>query len=152
MKIFFAPLLLLAALALTGCDSLPNQAGGREGPPPVTVRTFHADPRAVYDAARISLTQMAFRITRGGPAQGKIEAVSGLSTDEARRTRQITMSIRISDLGDGNCEVTAVLKEAIEEDSTERQGFATQTTLRDTPYYEVFFTGLGNALGQPKKV
>jgi len=152
MKQFAVVFLALAVLAFTGCDSMPGGSGGRPGPAPATSRVFQGDLRAVYDAARASLAKMDFRVTGGGPAAGRIEAVSGLSSDESlRSTRQITMSIRISDLGDGSSEVNAVLKEAIEEDSRERQGFVTQTTLRDTPYYEVFFNGLGQALAGPKK-
>jgi len=93
---------------------------------------------------------MEFRVTKGGPAQGKIEAVSGLSKgDNLQSSRQITISIRISALGDSS-EVSAVLKEVIEQDSNEHPGFATETKLRDTPYYEVFFNGLAQALADPK--
>jgi len=95
---------------------------------------------------------MQFRVIRGGPAQGKIEAVSGLSTsDSLKSTRQISIVIHISPAGSEGTEVSVDLKEAIEEDSQNRQGFATETKLRDTPYYEVFFNGLGQALNSPKK-
>jgi hypothetical protein len=47
--------------------------------------------------------------------------------------------------------VSVVLKEVIEADTYERQGFATESPLRDTPYYEVFFSNLGQALTTPKK-
>jgi hypothetical protein len=152
MKTFFALCLASGFLVLAGCDSLPSGSGGRLGPAPATTRIFQGTSRAVYDAAKASLAKMEFRVTKGGPAAGRIEAVSGLKSDESlRSTRQITMSIHISDLGDGTCEVSAVLKEAIEEDSVERQGFVTQSTLRDTPYYEVFFSGLGQVLGIPEK-
>jgi hypothetical protein len=152
MNRFFAPVIVLAVLAWSGCDSLPGGSGGRLGTPPAQVRTFAADPKAVYDAARVALAQMSFRQTGGGPAQGKIEAVSGLSTrDSLRGTRQISIAVRITALDAGGSEVSAVLKEIIEEDSDRRTGFATETPLRDTPYYEVFFSGLGQALGVPKK-
>ena len=45
----------------------------------------------------------------------------------------------------------AVLKEAIEADSYERQGFATESPLRDTPYYDVFFNYVGQALATARK-
>lgn len=152
MKTLCAPVLILIALAFSGCESAPGEVHGRLGPPPATTRTFQAEPRAVYDAALVSLAQMQFRVTRGGPAQGKIEAVSGLSTsDSMTSTRQISISIRISPAGSEGTEVSADLREAIEEDSQNRQGFATETKLRDTPYYEVFFNGLAQALNSPKK-
>jgi hypothetical protein len=150
MKHFLAPMLILAGLAMAGC-SAPGETYGRPGPAPETSRTFQSDPRSVYDAALVSLAKMEFRVTKGGPAQGKIEAVSGLTErDNLRGSRQISMSIRISALGDGS-EVSAMLKEIIEEDSSDRPGFATETKLRDTPYYDVFFNGVTEALAAPKK-
>lgn len=148
----FASLLLLAALGLTGCDSMPGEVHGRLGPAPETTRTFQADPRTVYDAARAALARMEFRVIGGGPAQGRIEAVSGLSKkDSLQGTRQISISIRIISLSDGGSEVSVELREVIEENSTDRPGFATETKLRDTPYSEVFFGGVAQALAPPKK-
>ena len=150
MKRFLAPVLILTALAMAGC-SAPGETYGRPGLAPETSRTFQSDPRSVYDAALVSLAKMDFRVLKGGPAQGKIEAVSGLAQrDNLRGSRQISMSIRISALGDGS-EVSAELKEIIEEDSSDRPGFATETKLRDTPYYDVFFNGVAEALEAPKK-
>ena len=148
----FAPILLLATLLLAGCESMPGEVQGRLGPPPETTRSFQADPRIVYDAARAALARMEFRVTGGGPAQGRIEAVSGLSKkDSLQGTRQISISIHIISLSAGGSEVSVELKEIIEEDSTDRPGFATETKLRDTPYYEVFFGGVAQALVTPKK-
>jgi len=150
MKRFLAPVLMLCALAMAGCSG-PGETYGRPGPAPETSRTFQSDPRSVYDAALVSLARMEFRVTKGGPAQGKIEAVSGLTQrDNLKGSRQVSMSIRISQLGDGS-EVSVVLKEIIEEDSGDRPGFATETKLRDTPYYDVFFNGVTEALTVPKK-
>ena len=149
MKAILAPLLILAVLTMAGC-SAPGEKYGRQGPPPETVRVFQADSRSVYDAALVSLAHMEFRVTKGGPAQGKIEAVSGLNKrDNLRGTRQIFISVQISQLGDES-EVVAVLKEAIEDDTNNQPGFATVTPLRDTPYYSVFFDGITEALAAPK--
>jgi hypothetical protein len=115
--------------------------------PQPKVRTFPADTRTVYAAARTALGQMSFRVISGGAAQGKIEAVSGLNSDDSRRaTRQVLMSIRIEPAMEGGSAVSVLLKEAVEEDF--EKGIATHTVLRDTPYYEVFFRNLGAALGK----
>jgi hypothetical protein len=152
MKLYCLAALILAGLALGGCESLPGQSGGRPGPAPEKTRTYQAEPRTVYDAALASLAQMEFHVTGGGPAQGKIKAVSRLSSDvNLQTTRQITMSVQITASGDGNCVVEVELKEAIEEDAGSRLGYATETPLRDTPYYEVFFNGIAQALSAPKK-
>ena len=151
MKTVLLSVLMFAALSLAGCVSAPGENYGRPGPAPETSRVFQSDPRSVYDAALISLARMEFRVTKGGPAQGRIEAVSGLTKkDNLQGSRQIVMSIRISVLGDGS-EVDTELKEVIEEDSQDHPGFATESKLRDTPYYEVFFNGLAQALAAPKK-
>ena len=143
------PVIILAALITASC-SAPGEKYGRLGPPPETTRTFQSDPRSVYDAALASLAKMEFRVTKGGPAQGKIEAVSGLAKrDNLQGTRQLYIRIEIRALGDES-EVTAELKEAIEEDSNDRPGFTTVTPLRDTPYYSVFFDGVAEALANPK--
>jgi hypothetical protein len=109
MKRFLVPVLILGALAMAGC-SAPGEVYGRPGPAPETTHTFQSDPRSVYDAALVSLAQMEFRVTKGGPAQGRIEAVSGLTKrDNLQGTRQISISIQIRALGD-ETEVTAELK------------------------------------------
>jgi len=152
MKHLLVPVLMLVALIFTGCEAMPGKSGGRPGPPPDRSRIFQADSRAVYDAAKAALDQMNFKVTGGGPAQGRIEAVSKLSTgDMLRSTRQISISVRILEVAGGSCEVSVVLKEIIEADSYDRQGFATESPLRDTPYYDVFFNNLGQALTAPKK-
>lgn len=152
MKLCLTPVVLLAALALAGCDSLPNQPGGRVGPPPETSRAYQADQRAVYGAALVALAQMDFRVTGGGPAQGKITAVSGLRSNmNMQTTRQITLKAEITPSGDGGSVVNVELKEALEEDTENRLGFATERPLLDTPYYQVFLNGIGQALANPKK-
>jgi hypothetical protein len=150
MKTILITFVMLTGLAFSGCGSAPGEVYGRAGPAPETTRTFQSDPRSVYDAALVSLARMEFRVTKGGAAQGRIEAVSGLSkTDNLRGSRQITISVHISAFGDSS-EVSAELKEVIEEDSNDRPGFATSSKLRDTPYYDVFFNGLAQALADPK--
>ena len=149
MKSLLIPVLALAALTMVAC-SAPGEKYGRMGPAPETTRTFQSDPHSVYDAALVSLAKMEFRVIKGGPAQGKIEAVSGLAKrDNLQGSRQISISIQISALGNES-EISAVLKEIIEEDSNDRPGFATQSKLRDTPYYDVFFNGVTEALANPK--
>lgn len=146
MKTLLVPLLVLCAF-LSGCESMSNDVREKFAGAEPKVRRFDAEPRAVYAAAKAALDRMSFRVISGGAAQGKLEAVSGLSSDTDREgTRQVSISIRIEQLPDGSSEVRAVLKEIVEADF--EKGLATQTALRDTPYYEVFFRNLANALGK----
>jgi hypothetical protein len=145
----FRPLVpLLAALALAGCESISNKIAAREAP---EMRNFAANPRATYDAVRTSATAMGYRFVRGGAAQGELEAISGVGTGETiGSARQISMKVTLSPKLDGTAtEVSIRLTEILEADSSNRAGQATETPLRDTPQYDVFFRRVGQALGVP---
>ena len=152
----FRPLFpLLAAVALAGCESISDattsvrdKIAAREAP---EVRNFAADPRATYDAVRTSATAMGYRIVRGGAAQGELEAISGVGSGETiGSARQISMKVTLSPKLDGTAtEVAIRLTEILEADSSNRAGQATETPLRDTPQYDVFFRRVGQALGVP---
>lgn len=138
-------ILALAALSLllTGCQSMSSAAGsvkerwglrnnGR-------ARIVPADQRSVFDASLAAVKKMGFNVTRSGAAQGKIDAVGGLQTDNSlRSSRQVTVKVRIDEKGDG-CEVRLFLSEVIEDDYNKGAGMGTETPLADTPLYEVFF-------------
>ena len=76
-------LIFAASLLLSGCLSLSDAAGSvrdriaaREE---TRERTLAAAPRATYDALKSAATQMGYRQTRGGPAQGEFEASQKLA-------------------------------------------------------------------------
>lgn len=57
------------------------------------------------------------------------------------------MKVKISESeAAGGTEVSIGLTEIIEDDSSNRAGQATETPLRDTPQYEVFFRAVQEAL------
>src|SRR5271170_7415610 len=148
----FLLILAFGALAgLSGCDSLSNAAdsvreklAARDDP---RVQDYAAPPRATYEAVRVTADQMGFRFLRGGPAQGQFEAVSGVAQgDVPNSARQVSMKVRLHDTSDGGTEVTVVLKEIIEADSTNHAGVATETPLRDTALYDTFLRSVQKAL------
>ncbi|MBL9208948.1 MAG: hypothetical protein JNL92_00685 [Opitutaceae bacterium] len=141
------------ALTLAGCESVSDatsavreRMAARDQP---HVKTFGAAPRATYDAVRAAATDMGYRFIRGGPAQGEFEAISGLRSGETIGTaRQISMKVALRPTLDGKgTDVSVWLKEIIEADSSNRAGQATETPLRDTPQYDVFFLRVGRILG-----
>jgi hypothetical protein len=154
MKRFSIILGLIAMGALlVGCestrDSVREKFSAREQP---RTRVFAAEPRATYEAARRAAEQMGYRYIRGGPAQGELEAMSGVSSnDTMSSSRQISMNVRLEPSLEGGTEVSLRLKEITEGDSVDRAGQATSTTLRDTPQYEVFFRNVQQALDGGKK-
>jgi hypothetical protein len=141
------------ACALAGCESLSDATSGvrdrmasRNAP---QVRVYQAEPRATYEAARAASAAMGYRFIRGGAAQGELEAISRVGSGETLGSaRQISMKVSLKPtLDDKGTEVAIRLTEIIESDSSNRAGQATETPLRDTPQYDVFFRRVGQALG-----
>ncbi len=154
MNLRLLPVLVLA-LAGAGCESVSDattavreRIAAREAP---TVRTYAAQPRATYEAVRTAATQMGYRMTRGGAAQGEFEAVSNVHRGDTQgSSRQLTLRVKLKPTLDGQGTEAAVrIGEVLEGDSSNRAGLATETPLRDTPQYEVFFERLGQVLGVP---
>jgi hypothetical protein len=92
---------------------------------------------------------MGYRFIRGGPAQGELEAISRVGSGETHGSaRQLAMKVALEPTLDGKgTEVAIRLTEIIEADSSNRAGQATETPLRDTPQYDVFFRRVGRELG-----
>jgi hypothetical protein len=144
-------LVTIACLALAGCESLSDATAGARarvaGRETGRVRNYDAEPRATYDAVRTAATQMGYRFVRGGPAQGEFEALSRIGTGEQTgSSRQLAMKVRIEKSLDGGSRITVRITEIIEADSANRAGLATETPLRDTPQYDVFFRRVQEAL------
>jgi hypothetical protein len=57
------------------------------------------------------------------------------------------MKVKLERAPEGGTNVSIKITEIIEDDSSNRAGQATQTALRDTPQYEVFFRRVGEELG-----
>jgi len=149
MKTPTAIALACAALLLAGCESdssdiVHSVLSAREAP---RSRTFQGETRAVYEAARAAADGMGYRFVRGGPAEGKLEALSGISGgDNSGSSRQISLKVQIGPAEVSGSEVTASFTEIIEEGSAGLPAMATETPLRDTPLYEVFFRNVQKAL------
>jgi hypothetical protein len=61
------------------------------------------------------------------------------------------MKVRLSPADPSGTSVEVALEEILETESSSLPGLATETPLRDTPLYEVFFRNLGKALKAPPK-
>jgi hypothetical protein len=154
MKIL-PPIALCLAAALAGCessdlgDSVRSALGPREAP---RTRVFQADQRAAYEAARAAADAMGYHFVRGGPAQGELNELSSISGgDEAGSSRQISMKVRLGPDAEAGTAVTVSFNEILEAASATQEGMATETPMRNTPLYEVFFRNLQNALQAPSK-
>ena len=151
----FALVASVLCLALAGCESVRDAASSvRER---IAARTaphthvYTAESRVVYAATRSAIDAMGFSFVRGGPAQGEIDAIGGLSSDNSlRMTRQISMKVRLVAVP-GGTEARVTLSEVIEDDFNKGAGHGTESPLRDTPLYEVLFRYIEKALAAPPK-
>jgi hypothetical protein len=144
--------LAAAALFVAGCEtfsdagsSVRERLAAREV---VHAKTYPAEQRPTYEAVRAAATKMGYRFLRGGPAQGEFEGVSAVGAGERMgSSRQLAMKVKLERAPEGGPNVSIKITEIIEDDSSNRAGQATQTALRDTPQYEVFFRRVGEELG-----
>lgn len=153
MKLTSLLALLVACVAFTGCESLSDATSGvrekfaaRNEP---RTKTFSGPPRVVFEAVRAAANGMGYRMTRGGPAQGEFEGISGVDVgDTAGSARQVGIKVRLHATLDGNdTEVSVRFTEILEQNAGGGRGLATETTMRDTPLYEVYFRRVQQALG-----
>jgi hypothetical protein len=146
---------VVALLPVAGCMSVSDLTGSvREKfstADPAQTRVFAANQRTTYDAVRSAAQQLGYRIVRGGAAQGELDAVSGVGPGERTgSSRQLAMKVRLRGTEE-DTHVTVRFTEIIEADSSNRAGQATETPLRDTPQYQVFFRLVEQALvGTPR--
>src|SRR5690606_3406737 len=125
-------LLALVCLAFNGCESVRNDLGAgvreRFSGPVYQRRVVEAEAQAVFDAARVALEQLGFRITRAGAAQQVIDGVGGLASDDRLRgSRQRTAKVRFAAASEGGVEVSALFTEVVENDFSAGAGRATET-------------------------
>ena len=140
---------LLGGLLLSGCgssfpDDMHSVLGPREAP---RSQVFQGEQKAVYAAVRTAAEGLGYKFVSGGPAEGRLEARSGIGGgDDPGSARQISMKVELSPAAESGTEVEVSLVEIIEENPANQPGMATQTPLRDTPLYDVFFHSVQTAL------
>jgi len=144
---------LVACLGFFGCEAVRSDfsAGVREKihGPVFQTHVFAATQREVFDAARASIVDMGYKITRSGAAQGVIEAYNAIATGETlRMTRQLRLQVRISPVAEG-CEIAALFTEMLENDFNKGPGRATENAVKNTSLYDVLFGRIAGQLPKP---
>lgn len=144
---------ILLCLALSGCESVRSdfRAGVREKihGPVFETRVFAGTQREVFDAARASVVDMGYKITRSGAAQGVIEGFNSLHTAETlKMTQQLRLQVRISPVPEG-CEVAALFTTMLENDFNKGPGQATENAVKNMSLYEVLFGRIAGNLPKP---
>jgi hypothetical protein len=140
----------LLGLMLAGCDSVSEQLSAPFVPPQPKTHVFAADERATYAAARAALGDIGFGFSRGGPAQGVLEALSGVQTEGEEGylngASQLQLEAHFSSAAVGGTEVDVVMHEIVQNDMNQHPGMGTSTVLRDSPVCEEFFQAIGRRL------
>jgi hypothetical protein len=156
MKIVPLAALCLSSAFLAGCDSpvgdtVQSALSPRESP---RTRVFQADGKATYEAAKAAAAELGYHYVKGGPAQGELVEMSDVSTgDDSSGSRQLSLKVTLTPADPSGTSVEVAFEEILESTSPNGSApsLATETPLKDTPLYEVFFRNLGKDLaGAPK--
>ena len=119
--------------------------------PTYHTQVVQADQRRTYEAVKAALKPMDFRFEKGGPAQGKLSAINGLSrSDDLRSSRQLTLDVKLTQVTDGT-EIAALFSEVREDDFNKNPGMGTSMPVRETGIYDAFFQHVRDALAAPAK-
>ncbi|HEY1763665.1 MAG TPA: hypothetical protein VGF85_02000 [Opitutaceae bacterium] len=154
MKPLTALVVLASAVLLAACnsgveDSVRSALAPREA---FRSRVFQGDQKAVYEAARMAGDSMGYHYVKGGPAQGELTEMTGITEgEEVGSSRQIVLRAHLEPDVEGSTSISVTFNEILEPASTGQPGFATETPMRDTPLYEVFFRKVQDALLNPGK-
>jgi len=155
MRTLSAVALCCASAILAGCDSTIGDTfhtalSPREAP---RTRVFQADGKAAYAAAKAAAEEMGYHYVKGGPAEGELDELSEITGgDDSGSSRQVSLKVLLSPADPSGTSVEVSFEEILESTSTgATPGMATESPLKDTPLYEVFFRTLGNDLQAPPK-
>lgn len=144
--------LLLAAGGVSGCAvaDAAGQAVQRRLQDPAVERTFPGTPRDAYASLRAVVGRLGYRVVRGSPAQGELEAVGAVGAGvDPGSSRQVVLRIRLP-AAEGGTVVRVRLAEVREEDSSRRAGYATEVPLPPGPRHEALLAELGRELEAQK--
>lgn len=143
-----ASALALAAVGLTGCAvaDAAGQAVQRRLQEPAAERAFPGAPREVYGSLRAVVIRLGYRVVRGSPGQGEVEAVTPVGAGlDPGTSRQLVLRVRLA-AGEGGTLVRVRLAEVREQDSSRRAGHATEVPLPPGPRHEALLAELGREL------
>lgn len=144
--------LLLAAGGVSGCAvaDAAGQAVQRRLQDPAVERTLPGTPRDAYASLRAVVSRLGYRVVRGSPAQGELEAVGAVGAGvDPGSSRQVVLRIRLA-AAEGGTVVRVRVAEVREEDSSRRAGYATEVPLPPGPRHEALLAELGRELEAQK--
>jgi hypothetical protein len=139
-------ILLLAALAVAGCDSVSERVQERFGAVAPKTRDYAGGEGALRAAVVLTFKRLDFTVNRTSDNVGEIEASSGIRhSDALGDSRQLIAKVRLHEFGPGQTEVEMVLSEQVEDASPGGRG---EQTLREHGFYGSFFDTLQHVLSE----
>ena len=144
--------LVLTAGGLGGCAvaDAAGQAVQRRLQDPAVERGFPGAPRDVYGSLRAVVIRLGYRVVRGSPAQGELEAVSAVGAGvDPGSSRQLVLRVRLT-AAEAGTTVRVRVADVREADSSRRAGHATEVPLPPGPRHEALLAELGRELAAQK--
>lgn len=139
-----ASFLFLAALLLSGCESVSENMRDRFSPVPPKVREFDGDLRTVFTAAQLAFKRLDFILTDSSGAPTHLEASSRIiSSESLGDSRQLVVTLRLHEAGEGKTAVEALISLQVENNSL---GGRSSQNKREHGFYENFFATLEQVL------
>lgn len=139
---------LVTLFCLAGCEAVSSGMRERFGDFPGKTEVIPGAKRDAYYAVQTTLKQLGFQLSRSAEAQGVVEAFSPIQPGDAtRNARQITVEVRLTDLGPRETEATIRLWENLE-GGVARGASGTRQPLRDHGLYARIFGRLKNTSGE----
>lgn len=137
-------LIFLSLLFLSGCESVSENMRDRFSPVPPKVRQFEGDVRTVFTAAQLAFKRLDFVLTDSSGAPTRLEASSRITTSESMRdSRQLVVTVRFHETGEGKTEVAALVSLQVENSSL---GGSSAQNKREHGFYEMFFSTMQEVL------
>ncbi len=138
------------ALGLVGCGTSGQDfsAGFREkiSGPDFQAKSYPGTQADAFELAQKIVSGLGYKVTRARAAQGIVEGLSTISSDNAHiGSRQRAVYVKLDEVVAG-VSVEVRFTEIIEDSFGRGSAGATENTLRDTPAYSIFFRQMEDGL------
>jgi hypothetical protein len=130
-------ILLLAIMALAGCESMSDRVEERFRTVPPKVQVFAGNERTVRAAVQLAFKRLDFDVSSSTGGGEAIEASGRIRHSQALGdSRQLVATVHLQELGPAQTEVRILLSEEVEENAA---GGSSEQALREHGFYGTFF-------------
>ncbi len=132
---------------LGGCAEVSQRVMGRFDTSPVKLRRYAGEMSAVHQAAQAAMRNIGYVLTETSLREGLVRGRSAVQPgDPTRGARQFELTVRLTELPDGQVEAGLVLAEQREDGLP---GGAQRLVVREHSLYTTYFERLDRVLQEP---